>query len=191
MKTLHFFLIPIMILAYSFIAPAQAADLSVKQGGKEIFSFKKTAEGYTATSARLILNVVKDKAGYRLLMGGKEYQVKEKENGYKIYDPSGKMIFKIKEKESKIKVMKSEDDPAPWSIKFKGDHYKIVGGERDLGKIKFYPDKKKIKVKDAKGAEICEAAANRLYAAPAVVLFAGFKESDMLILFAALSLINK
>ncbi len=191
MKTTRFFLILIMIVSFSFLASAQSDNLSVKQGGKEIFSFTKTGGGYKAASARLFLDVVKDKAGYRFIMGGREYRVKEKENGYKIYDPSGSMIYKIKEKEGKIKVMKSEDDPSPWAIKFKGDHYKVVSGERELGKIKFYNDKKKMKVKDAKGAEVCEASANRLRAAPAVALFQGLKESNALIIFAALSLVNR
>ncbi len=191
MKTSHFFIVLIMIVSFSFVASAQSDNISVKQGGREIFSFTKTGGGYRATSARLFLDVVKVPAGYRLVMGGKEYKVKEKENGYKIYDPSGKLIFKIKEKESKIKVLKSENDPAPWALKLKDDHYKVLSGEREIGKIKFYNDKKKIKVKDAKGTEICEATANRLFAAPAVAVFEGLKEGDALILFAVLSLVDR
>ncbi len=191
MKTKHFFLFLAMILAFSFVAPALAADLTVKQGGKEIFSFRKTGDGFRASSARLFLDVARDKAGYRLILGGKEYRMKEKENGFKIYDPAGTMIFKIKEKDEKIKILRSENDPAPWSVKLKGDQYKVMSGDRELGKVKFYGDKKKIKVKDAKGAETCEAHAARLYAAPAVALFTGLREGDALVLFAALSILNR
>ena len=191
MKTKHFFFISAVILAFSFVAPALADDLSVKQGGKEIYSFKKTGDGFRASSARLFLDVAKDKAGYRLVLGGKEYRMKEKESGFKIYDSAGAMIFKIKEKEDKIKILRSENDPAPWAVKLKGDHYKVMSGDKEIGKVKFYGDKKKIKVKDAKGTDICEAAAARLYAAPAVALFAGLREGDALVLFAALSVLNK
>ncbi|HNW27474.1 MAG TPA: hypothetical protein PKN50_03260 [Spirochaetota bacterium] len=188
MKSIRLFLIPMMILSLALAASAQPNDLSLKQGGRDFFSFKKTADGYRATSARLFLDVIKDKTGYRLIMGGKEYLVKEKENAYKIYGTTGSLIYKIKEKENKIKVMKSENDPAPWLLKYKGGHYKVVSGDRDLGKVKFYGDKKKLKVKDRNDNEICQGTADRLYAAPSVVLFEGLKESDMLILFAALSL---
>lgn len=193
MKTLCFFLVSVVVLAFSSLSPAEAADLSVKQGGREILSFTKTADGfgYRAASARLFLDVVKDKGGYKLVLGGKVYKVKEKEKKYKIYDQSGTLKFAIKEKENKIKILKSENDPAPWAVKFKGDHYKVTKGEQEIGKIKFYQDKKKIKVKDAKGTEICEAAANKLHAAPAVLLFTGLNESDMLILFSALALYNQ
>ncbi len=188
MKTTRFFLISMMILAFAGAVSAQPDDLSLRQGGREFFSFKKNSGGYRATSARFFLDVVKEKTGYRLIMGGREYRIKEKENGYKIYAPSGSLLYKIKEKENKIKVLKSENDPAPWALKYKGDHYKVVSGDRDLGKVKFYGDKKKIKVKDRNDNEICQGSATRLYAAPAVVLFEGIKESDMLILVAALSL---
>ncbi len=191
MKAKHFFFFSAMILAFSFVAPVLAADLTVKQGGKEIFSFKKTGDGFRAASARLFLDVAKDKAGYKLILGGKEYRMKQKESGFKIYDPAGTMIFKIKEKDEKIKILRSENDSAPWSVKLKGDQYKVMSGDRELGKVKFYGDKKKIKVKDAKGAETCEAAAARLYAAPAVALFTGLREGDALILFTALSILNR
>lgn len=193
MKTQYSIFITIIILALSFLAlpPVQAADLSVTQGGKEILSFRQTANGFRAASARLQLDVVKSPAGFLLVLGGKEYKMKGKEKGYKIYNPSGALVYKIKEKDAKIKILRSENDPAPWAVKLKGDHYKVASGEREIGKVKFYGDKKKIKVKDTGGAEVCEAAANWLVPAPAVVLFSGLKERDMLILFAALCLVGK
>lgn len=191
MKTTRFLLVSMTILSLSLAVSAQPNDLSLKQGGRDFLSFKKTPEGYRAASARFFLDVIKDKTGYRLIMGGKEYRVKEKENGYKLYAPSGSLMYKIKEKENKIKVLKSENDPAPWSLKYKGDHYKVTSGDRDLGKVKYYGDKKKIKVKDRNDNEICQGSATRLYAAPAAVLFEGIKESDMLMLFALLSLVAR
>lgn len=191
MKSPHFFLVLAMMLSFSLVAVAQSDDLSVKQGNKEILAFKKTANGYMATSTTLLLDIVKVPTGYTLVMGGKEYKIQEKENSLKIYDPAGNMIYKIKEKTGKIKILGSGIEQTLWAIKIKDDHYTVLSGEQEIGKIKLYKEDKKIKVKDKKGNEICEATANRLYSAPAVTVFEGLAEKDLLILFAALALYNK
>lgn len=190
MKKCNLFL-SVLILALPAYAVAQTADLVVTQGKKEALSFKKTGAGYTARSASMTLDIIREQGGYRFTMGGVMYQVKQKDASWKLRTKQGQLLFKVKLKQEKIKVLRSEDDPKPWEIKLKGDHYKIVWTGTDYGKIALQKDKNRLKVKDRKGGEIAEASPAVLSAAPAVLLVTGLSEQDRLLLFALLCVVGR
>ncbi len=63
-------------------------------------------------------------------------------------------FLKIRLKPDKVKVYKTDDDPAPIAFKVKPEKIKVVQGEEVLGKVKYYPDTGKMKAKDAAGNEV-------------------------------------
>ena len=67
----------------------------------------------------------------------------------KIKSPDGQLLWKIKLKEGKITVLRQEDGDADFTFKFKDNKVKVLAGEKTLGKVKLYPEKNKIIVKDA------------------------------------------
>ena len=84
----------------------------------------------------------------------------------KIKSPDGQLLWKIKLKEGKVAVLRREEGDADFTFKFKDDKVKVRAGEKTLGKVKLYPEKNKIKVKDA--------AENTLYKIRAGTLSAGY-----------------
>ena len=113
--------------------------------------------------------------------GGKTYAVEDTGNGtYKFFEGGnqiaagafkeadkfkfkggdGKLYLKLKFKNEdgadKIKVSLTDDELEPWSLKFKEDKVKVMKGETELGKVKFYPDEKKLKAKDASDKEVAQ-----------------------------------
>ena len=91
------------------------------------------------------------------------------------------------------KISQKEDDPSPWSLKKKSaeNKYKVKKADMEIGKVKYYPEKEKIKVKDAGDNEICSMNAQRLYACPAICLFTELEEKDRLLLFALLVIVEQ
>ncbi len=172
-----------------------AADLSVEltRSSKKWLTFKGSAKGGgSASDERLTLTAAPEAAGYRLQLGGKEYRVKIKDQSYKVNAPNGKLLFKIKRKEGKVKVMRTEDDKNAWSISTKGgkESFKVKKGEREIGKCAYYKDKKQVKAKNAKGEVLCTARSSGPLMSPAVALFDGIADRDMLVLFTMLCLLD-
>lgn len=91
-----------------------------------------------------------DKRKYRF---GDEEQiacvVTYKPERIKIKSPDGRLLWKIKLKEGKVDVLRQEEGNADFTFKFKGEKVKVRTGEKTLGKVKLYPEEKKIKIKDA------------------------------------------
>ncbi len=69
----------------------------------------------------------------------------------KIKSPSGTLLWQAKFKNGKVKVADNKSGDNAIEIKRKGDAYKVSRRGRSLGKAKFYPNKGRIKVKDAAG----------------------------------------
>jgi hypothetical protein len=67
----------------------------------------------------------------------------------KIKSPEGQLLWKIKLKDGKVDVLRQEEGGADFTFKLKDDKIKVRAGEKTLGKVKLYPERKKVKIKDA------------------------------------------
>ncbi len=191
-RSILFFYVAILILI-SF--PSNAADSSITlvRASKKWLSFQGSSKnGGSATDNQYVVTITPDAKGFRFQFGKNGFQLKIKDKSYKLYSPDGNLLFKIKQKEGKIKILRSEEDPSPWSLKPKEgkNSFKIKKGEQEIGKCAWYEDKKMIKVKNASGSVLCTAASPVLVMSPAVALFEGLSDRDRLLLFALLAMMD-
>ena len=83
-------------------------------------------------------------------------------------DKTGYLVVKMKP--GKIKIALSEGSE-PFSLKFKENKVKVKRGDEVFGKVKFYPDTGKLKVKDKDNKPVARIKnAGKLRAAPGVFL---------------------
>ncbi len=111
---------------------------------------------------RLVGDPKGDKRKYRRASGGPQVlEVKAGDGGFKLRTTDGKLLWKVKIAEDKIKVSDNEENANPWSLKTKyDDKVKVVdASEKEIAEVRFYPDK--TKVKGASGAELWECASPR------------------------------
>jgi hypothetical protein len=172
---------------------AGAASLVLKRGGVDWITLKK--DGGVITVSAKSSSVTLKRAGSVFAITAKSgpHRVKSEEGKHKVYDPDGALLLKIKIAPDKIKILRSEDDPEPWSVKSKtssGD-LKVKRGETELGKIAFHPEKPLIKVKDTTGSEVCAMTATAITASAAVCLMDGLPEQSALMVFALLNAIGE
>ncbi|MEZ5304954.1 MAG: hypothetical protein R3F11_30545 [Verrucomicrobiales bacterium] len=76
---------------------------------------------------------------------------------FKLRTPAGKLLQKVKRSKEKIKIAANEEMENALEIKVSesGDG-KIKRGDKTLGEVKFYPEKGRLKLKDAAGKELFE-----------------------------------
>jgi hypothetical protein len=167
---------------------AYAGPAVLKRNGSDWITLHEDGGVIIASSKSSSIKLVRAGSGFSITSKSGVCQVKAKEDKLKIYGPSGGMLLKIKITPEKIKVMRTEDDPEPWSIKSKssGD-LKVKRGETELGKVAFYPSKAEIKVKDMIGSEVCSMAATAISTAPAVCLMNGLPDESAVMVFALLN----
>lgn len=165
----------------------------LKRNGKDYFTIKKKNHKWKVSSPGITLKVTKKENGFKLKTSSQEYFVKRKKEKFKIYTADNVLLYKIKHTSTKLKIYQGEDDGNPISIALKDDglSYKVKKGNDKIGKIKFYGDKSKIKVKNIAGDTLCEMKSPRLRAGGAVCLFDEFSEEHKLILFALLMIIGE
>ena len=111
---------------------------------------------------RLVGDPKGDKRKYRRASGGPQFlEVKAGDGGFKLRTTDGKLLWKVKIAEDKIKVSDNEENANPWSLKTKyEDKVKVVdASDKEIAEVRFYPDK--TKVKGAAGAELWECASPR------------------------------
>ncbi len=106
---------------------------------------------------RLLGEPAGEKRKYRRGAGGPPIcEVKPGDAGFKLRTTDGKLLWKVKLADDKIKVSDNEENANPYSIKTKyPDKAKVVdAAEKELAEVRFGPDK--TKVKGADGAELWE-----------------------------------
>jgi hypothetical protein len=111
-------------------------------------------------------------------------EVKSDADAFKVRTPDGKLLWKVKLADDKIKVSDNEENQNPYELKMKEEKVKIEENERSLGEVKFYPDK--IKVKDASDKEMFETSSSRRSAAYGVLLMSRVPEPERYIIMAEL-----
>lgn len=86
-------------------------------------------------------------------------------------EAGGAFYALVKNRDDKVKVYLTDPEGSAWEFKRKPDKIKVVKDEVEVGKVKFYPDDGKLKVKDAADAEVLEAkGAPGLQVGPGLVL---------------------
>ncbi len=180
----------VFIAIFLIVSQESFADqkFKLKQDSEDWLTVKLKGETWSAASPNLTLSVKQKGDKIKLTISSAEYVAKLKEEKIKIYNPDESLRLIIKKSSEKIKILQSEDDPNPWSLKLKddGQSYKVSKGEQEIGKVKFYPDKSKIKTKDPDEREFCSIKTDKLLPGAAVCLFNGLSEEDQLILFTLL-----
>lgn len=158
-------LLPLALLAASFpagaVTPATDAVSTVvvrSAGGSKSFTVVEKGNAIEIVlpgGVRLIGEPAGEKRKYRRGAGGPAIcEVKPGDAGFKLRTTDGKLLWKVKLAEDKIKVSDNEENANPYSIKTKyPDKAKVVdASEKELAEVRFGPDR--TKVKGADGAEL-------------------------------------
>lgn len=173
MKTRPTFLLALSLLVASLpaaavtpVSPPDPNTVVVRSSGgsKSITVVEKgnALEIVLPTGDRLVGDPKGDKRKYRRASGGPQLlEVKAGDGGFKLRTTDGKLLWKVKIAEDKIKVSDNEENANPWSLKTKyEDKVKVVdASDKEIAEVRFYPDK--TKVKSAAGAELWECASPR------------------------------
>lgn len=190
--------IAILIVSALCVFPNHAfadgtATLVLKRGSTDWITLKKDGGVVQASSKASAVTLTHAGTGFSLISSSGSHRVKSENGKYKIYGPRGALLLKIKIASDKIKILRSEDDPEPWSVKSKSgaEDLKVKRGETELGKVAFHVEKSLIKVKDTTGAETCSMTATAMTASPAVCLMNGLPEESAIIVFALLNAIGQ
>ena len=176
-----------MMIFFTFSAiPATAEKIEIKKDGQELFVFSKN--GTKAKSGELSVIIQNDGDKTFLTFNDQQYVMKKKQDKYKLYAPEGGMLIKVKVKPAKIKISMGEEDPNPWSLKPDDDNvkFKVKKGKTKIGKIQYYYEKNKIKVKKEDGTVCCTMKSDRLRAAAVVCMLDELNEIEKLLLFSML-----
>lgn len=173
MKTRPTFLLALSLLVASLpaaavtpVSPPDPNTVVVRSSGgsKSITVVEKgnALEIVLPNGDRLVGDPKGDKRKYRRASGGPQLlEVKAGDGGFKLRTTDGKLLWKVKIAEDKIKVSDNEENANPWSLKTKyEDKVKVVdASDKEIAEVRFYPDK--TKVKSAAGAELWECASPR------------------------------
>lgn len=173
MKTRPSFLLALPLLVATLpvaaVTPVAAPDPNTvvvrsSGGSKSITVVEKGSalEIVLPNGDRLVGDPKGDKRKYRRASGGPQFlEVKAGDGGFKLRTTDGKLLWKVKIAEDKIKVSDNEENANPWSLKTKyEDKVKVVdASDKEIAEVRFYPDK--TKVKGAAGAELWECASPR------------------------------
>ncbi len=176
-------LAPIRILAMALMlvvasAPGAAGELAFTiayDGGHEVV-VSQEGNTFSATEAGSTLSVTVAQDGTVTCKKGATVLATGKRGADKIEldEPSGRFYLWVRFKAEKTKVSFQVEEEEPYSFKVRDDKIKVCKGETVLGKVKYYPDSGKVKVKDKNEAEVAVSRdLGRLSAAPGVLLLPG------------------
>ncbi len=107
-------------------------------------------------------------------------------DSFKLKNKDGELLWKVKLAPDKIKVSNNEDGNNAYVVKSRPDGFKVKRNEDELGKVNFYGDKKKIKVKGATGDALFKANADESSALWAVLLMTDIADAERYIIMAEL-----
>ena len=114
---------------------------------------------------------------------GNGYEIKSNDNGFKLRTADGKLLWKVKITDDKIKVSNNEENENPFELKAReGNRTKVFApGDQELGNVRF--DGSKIEVENAVGKTLTTIPATRPSAAYGLLLCEGIPQDqrDLLI----------
>ena len=115
-------------------------------------------------------------------------EVKPKEAGFKLRTPEGQLLWGVKLRDDKLEISDNEDGFQSFIVKKTRDtdRAKVSREDLDLGRVKFYAEKRVIKVKDVGGEERFRGRAAALSGAYGVLLMDDIPLPDRYIIMAEL-----
>lgn len=171
--------------------PTQAQSLEVLDAQQQVLA------KFTWDGERL---KVKDAAGETLLKakprdgGGRKYKdrhgavvakVKGDDDAFKLKTERGGLLWKVKYQGDKIKMSASEDNALPEELRRKGpDKWALERDDQAYGKVKYYPKKRRTKVKDAQGNTRYQIDNENFSPMAGVLLIPGLQREEAYILMA-------
>jgi hypothetical protein len=157
--------------------------LSMAAGGPDA-----TIEFGEEGNGRMLVGRLADKGNRRYQMqgGAAIAEIKSEEDGFKVRTPDGKLLWKVKMKDEKIKISDNEENQNPYVLKDEDDRdgVKVKENETELGHVKFHRDTEKVKVKDAADAVQFESATTRWSAMYGLLLMKRIPETERAIIMA-------
>lgn len=128
-----------------------------------------------------------DKRKYVVEGSGQIAEVKMKDaDGFKVRTNDGKLLWKIKISDSKIKISDNEENQNAFELVKREDGAKVEQNEKKFGEVKFYKDRQKVKVKDASDKELFDSNTDRYSVAYGVLLLDKIPEELRYIIIAEL-----
>ena len=128
-----------------------------------------------------------DKRKYSLEGGSQIAEVKMKDaDGFKVRTNDGKLLWKIKISNDKIKISDNEENQNAFELVKRDDGAKVEQNENKFGEVKFYKDRQKVKVKDANDKELFDSNTDRYSVAYGVLLLDKIPEDLRYIIIAEL-----
>ncbi|MCI0489061.1 MAG: hypothetical protein L0229_20915 [Blastocatellia bacterium] len=125
------------------------------------------------------------KRKYALEGGGQVAEVKADEKAFKVRTADGRLLWKVKLAEDKIKISDNEEGLNPFVLDIKSDdRIKVLRDAEEIGKVNFYRDRAKVKVKDARDAELFDSNTDRYSAMYGVLLMDRIPETERYIIMA-------
>jgi hypothetical protein len=129
----------------------------------------------------------KGKRKYELEGGALVAEVKPGDDGFKVRTTDGRLLWKVKTAADKIKISDNEENLNPFElVRKEDDRVKIKRNETELGEVKFYRDRQKVKVKDAGERELFDANTDNYSAAYGVLLLEQIPAQERYIIMAEL-----
>jgi len=122
--------------------------------------------------------------------GGLVAEVKPGESGFKVRTPGGELLWKVKLSAEKIKISDNEENRNPFVLRLSGeDRVKILlNDSTDVGRVKFYRDRGKVKIKDPADTTLYESNTERYSAMYGVLLMPEIPAAERYIVMAELLL---
>lgn len=162
--------------------------------GKEAVQFKIRGDDikieFLSEGEQRVLRLKTDPRGkrkYSLEGGQVAALVKAKDYGFKVFDTQDRLLWKVKIYEDKIKISDNEENKNPFELRV-GEGGLKVKGRVNIGKVNFYRDKGKIKVKDAWDREVLSSKTRRFSAMFGVLLLDMIPEAHRYIIMAEILL---
>ncbi len=125
------------------------------------------------------------KRKYVIEGSGQFAEVKEGERGFKVRNNDGKLLWKVKLAVDKIKISDNEEGANPFVLETKTpDRVKVLRDTTEIGKVNFYRDRGKVKVKNTSEAELYDINTDRYSSLYGVMLMDKIPEMERYIIMA-------
>ncbi len=178
-------------------APGGGEPIKIKgTDGKRVAELTVSGQDVTIElgdegAGRLIVGRMREtgKRKYGTESGSPIAEVKDDGDAFKVRTPDGKLLWKVKLKDDKIKISDNEENAHPYVLKADEDGVKVKEDEEtEIGKVKFHTDEEKVKVKDAAGAEAFMSRTTKRSAMYGVLLMKRIPETERAIIMAEILL---
>ena len=162
--------------------PDDQTVVEFKPGGENV-----KIEFTTSGQAKVLHGDIRDsgKRKYTLEGGSMVAEVKPGDDGFKVRTPDGRLLWKVKISEGKIKISNNEENKNPFVLSIKeNDRVKILRDETEIGAVKFYRDRQRVEVKDTAQKELYQSNTDRYSAMYGVLMMDQIPDAERYIIMA-------